>query len=584
MALGILMLFAASGCDLFKNQEYEDIVSESTYEAAEPEASENVPDEPENAEAGISEEVLKTVSFNKEKAFSYCNNRVCRISPVNREVVYKFDFTEGVPKTDDNNVYLFAVATFETAEYDRAVAEEGHIPSEMEYVASVEKGNEIRLTIPYEKSYLFARFVPALLYEGQYVPLAEGEYVNNPETVATNKTPYFEPESKKGLLLDANTLGTELLTNLNVKRVVFNIPVSFILGESSNENFPTVNYEYNGKTYSFDGFMLGGFDSLFSYLTREGYHTTAIVLNDWNEDYPEIIHPKSRNKTYQSMYYAFNTEDEEGVRLMEAVALFLAERYNGGEYGLIQDWVIGNEINQQKIWNYMATDDTEYYTESFEQSFRTFYNAIKSGYSKAHVMYSIDHDWNDNNGNNARFFNARDIVYAFNKYAALHGNYDWGVSIHPYPAPLTKVRFWQDKYDKSEESRVLTPMNLATITDMMCKDEFLNNSGEVRNMAVTEVGFSSYPGEELQAAAFAYSYYIIEDNEYIDSYLLNRQTDDAESLKSGLAIGIYNKDYTPKYIAEVFAKIDTPEGGDYIPKMLETIGIESLEEALEIAR
>ena len=69
MALGILMLFAGSGCDLFKNQEYEDIVSESTYETAEPEASENVSDEPENAEAKISEEVLKTVSFNKEKAF-----------------------------------------------------------------------------------------------------------------------------------------------------------------------------------------------------------------------------------------------------------------------------------------------------------------------------------------------------------------------------------------------------------------------------------------------------------------------------------------------------------------------------------
>ena len=49
------------------------------------------------------------------------------------------------------------------------------------------------------------------------------------------------------------------------------------------------------------------------------------------------------------MYYAFNTEEEAGVRAIEAAALFLSQRYSGGEYGLIHDWVIANEINQQKV-------------------------------------------------------------------------------------------------------------------------------------------------------------------------------------------------------------------------------------------
>lgn len=444
--------------------------------------------------------------------------------------------------------------------------------------------DRVKLSVPFEQRLLFVRFMPAVLKDGEYKLIGEGKYIENPEILADNKSAYAEPSSKKGILLDANTVGTEKLTDLNVKRVVFNIPISLIMGGSSSEVVPTEYFDYCGQHYEFDGFRLAGFDSLFSYLTENGYHTTAVILNDWNTDFPSMIHPLSRNKTGSSMYYAFNTEEEDGVRRMEAVALFLAGRYNGGEHGLISDWVIGNEVNQQKIWNYMNISDDKLYTESFEKSFRTFYNAIKSGYSNARVFFSIDHDWNDNGGNNSAFINARDILYDFNECAKKGGNYDWGISIHPYPSPLTRVRFWQDTYDKSEEAEVLTPMNLAVITDLMQKSDFLNPDGNVRNMGVTEVGFSSGPGEKLQAAAFAYSYYIIEDNEHIDSYLLNRQTDDTDSLKSGLAIGIYNKDYSPKYIAEVFSNIDTPEGEAYIPQMLDIIGCESLEEALNRAR
>lgn len=512
--------------------------------------------------------------FDIENSYDYCRNPICRYTSASDRMIYELSFKDGIPQSDDDYVYLFEVATYE----DEASIED------KEPIARAMKNYEVGIVFPFKDRHLFAQFIPALLYQGAYVPIATGRCISNPEALAHNNDLYPTLESKKGLLLDANTIGTELLTDLNVKRVVFNIPLSFIMGESSNPAFDTVKFEYNEKVYDFDGYMLAGFDGLFSYLTENGYHSTAIVLNDWNEDYPEMMHPKSRNKTGKSMYYAFNTEEEDGARMMEAAALFLAKRYSGGEYGMVHDWVIANEVNQQTIWNYMATDNIANYTESFEKCFRTFYNAIKSSYSNAHVYFSVDHDWNDNGGNNGRFFNARDFLYEFNKCAKLRGDYDWGLSVHPYPAPLTKVRFWKGEYDKSEEARVLTPMNLSAVTELMSKYDFLDTKGNVRNIAVTEVGFSSKSSEELQAAAFAYSYYIIEDNEYICSYLLNRQTDDSESLKSGLAIGIYNNDYSPKLIKDVFANIDTPKGEDYIPTMLEIIGADTLEQALECAR
>ena len=174
-------------------------------------------------------------------------------------------------------------------------------------------------------------------------------------------------------------------------------------------------------------------------------------------------------------------------------------------------------------------------------------------------------------------------MYKFNTYANRGGNYDWSLAIHPYPAPLTRVRFWKAYNDKTEKASVVTPMNLSAVTEVLKKDEFLDSNGDVRNISVTELGFSSRAGEKLQAAAFAYSYYIIENNEYISSYLLNRETDDKGALKSGLALGIYNNDYSPKYIKDVFRNIDSDEGKKYIPEMLEIIGSGSLEEALSWA-
>ena len=525
-------------------------------------------------EAGTGNFRAEELDFDIEEAYSYCEDMVCRYLPASKLMLYELSFNDGIPVTDDDNVYLFEIATYES---ENSLKDKTPICSAL-------KATDTAFVFEYEQRYLFAGFVPALLFGGEYIPIATQRCISNPEALADNKDPYPVIESKKGLLLDANTIGRAELTDLNVKRIVFNIPLSYIMGPSTNSAIDTVSFDYNGRTYDFDGYRLAGFDLLFKYLTENGYHTTAIVLNDWNTLYPEIIHPKSRHKTGQSMYYAFNTEEEEGVRLMEAAALFLSGRYSGVEYGMIHDWVIANEVNQQTIWNYMATDNLCNYTEAFEKSFRTFYNAIKSNYANAHVYFSVDHDWNDNGGNNGLFFNARDFLYEFNKRAKLRGDYDWCLSVHPYPAPLTKVKFWKGDYDKSEEAAVLTPMNLSSLTEVMTKEDFLNTKGEVRDIGVTEVGFSSKASEKLQAAAFAYSYYIIEDNEYICSYLLNRQTDDTESLKSGLAIGIYNNDYSPKYIKEIYANIDSKAGEDYIPEMLEVIGADSLEEALDAAR
>lgn len=549
------------------------IYDDQSIEIEEPDKNEEV-EEPE--EILLPEDMI---DFDAENQYMYCTTPICSISDDKKCITCSFKFENKVPSSDDDNIYLFELESYESDDFENNVVDIEKKPVEV-----VKKSRNVSIEVGYENKRLFSRFFPAILVDGEYYPLSLAQFITNPEVLAKDLGQYPKLKSKKGILLDANTINKEELYGLEVQRVIYNMPLSYIIGESDSEALPTINYEYDGKTYQFNTYMLAGFDGLFKCLTDNGYHITLIILNDWNEDYKEIMHPLSRRKTSRSLYYAFNTEEEDGAKLIEAAATFLADRYSGNEYGMVYDWVIANEVNQQGIWNYMGTNDLEYYTESFERSFRVFYNAIRSNYSEAKVYYSIDHDWNNNGGNNYNHFNGRDLLYKFNEIAKSRGNYDWGLSIHPYPNPLTRTRFWTREYDKTEETKVITPMNLSSLTEVLTKEEFLDTNGEVRNIGVTELGFCSRRGEDAQAAAFAYCYYIIQDNEYIDSFLLNRQHDDDGALKSGLSLGLYNNDYSPKRIVEVFKYIDSKEGEKYIPEMLDIIGANSLEEALEKAR
>lgn len=477
-----------------------------------------------------------------------------------------------IPESDDAQLYLFAKECFEDEEKLTGKP-----------IASCLKGTECKISVSYEEKYLFEQFVPALLIEGNYVPIGKGVYLGNPEALAENQAEYPEVESKKGLLLDPAMLGSEELTDLGVKHAIYNIPLSAIMGETTDEDYPTILYEYEGKEYAFNGAAINGYDNLFTYLAMEKMCTTAVILNDWNAEYEEMIHPEARNKTSGAYYFMFNTKEKEGVKMLQAVASFLAGRYSGDEHGMIYNWVIANEINQHKTWNYMDTKDLSYYTQEFEKSFRIFYQAVKSSYANARVYFSIDHEWNSNGGSNQVYFNGKDIVGQFNDAAAQHGNYDWGVALHPYPDPLTRVNYWSQKYDKTQDSKLLTIMNLSTLTDLLEQKQYLNSDGEVRDIIISEIGFSSRFGEKLQAAAFAYGYYIAEANPYIDALLLNRQTDAPEEMRQGLSFGIYEHDGSEKYLKEIYSHIDTDQANEYLELILNVLGAESMEEALSWA-
>ena len=514
----------------------------------------------------------KTVSLSKSQLATYGAVCSCTINDDRKHVEMSLSLPQ-IPASDDDQIYIFSFETYED-EHD----------FHKEPIGNAKKSKDCVITWPYADGHLYQEFVPAVFLHGEYMPVATGSYITNPEILAENQLPFPVKDSKKGLLLDPAMLNTEKLTDLGVKYAIYNIPLSLLMGETTDPAFPTVEYRFRGRTYYFNGATVIFYDMLFTYLTSEDMTTTAIILNDWDDDYPEMIHPLAREKKKGAYYYALNTAEEEGCRRVEAAASFLASRYATGEHGLVSGWVIANEINQHRIWNYMDTDDVSFYGAEFEKSMRIFYNAIKSRSANARIYFSVDHAWNTNDGSESDYFNAKDIVKAVNDAACAKGNYDWGLALHPYPDPLTRVNYWTGKYDKTMASPLLTVMNLNVVTDFLSQEEYLDREGNVRNMTITELGFSSATGEKLQAAAFAYCYYIVEANPYIDAFMMNRQTDAWEELRQGLAFGIYDTDQDPKYIYDVFKYIDTDHSSEYTDFMLKILGAESLEEALSWAQ
>ena len=295
----------------------------------------------------------------------------------------------------------------------------------------------------------------AVKIDDKYVAVSQPYYVTNPEEISVYKSNGDEADSKKGLLIDPDKLLSGELEDLGIKHAAYNIPVSRILGKSTSEEYPTIEYAYQGKGYEFNGEVISEYDLIFRTLTENDVEISVIILNDLTSSYPQMIHPLARSGIGTAPYYAFNGADEEGVEYMGAIASFLAERYSGraNGRGVISNWIIGNEINARKHWNYMERVGVSSYVAEYAKAFRVFYNTIKGINGASRIYISLDQRW-DSNAGGVDNYDAKDILDEFNRQMKAEGNIDWGLAIHPYNVPLTSPYIWKEsKYVKDEIGR-----------------------------------------------------------------------------------------------------------------------------------
>jgi hypothetical protein len=477
----------------------------------------------------------------------------------------------------DGSVYIFEIKPYQN-----------DLSGRTDYLAKGSIGANQKFSFPLHAGpgelRLYSAFVPAVKVGGRYEMIANRRYIENPEIVAENQDPALNP-GKKGLRVDPNILDDAL--SLNIKHAGVDIPTQRFFGNG-------IDYTYESKTYKINKELIDQLDAEVKRLSDSGVAVTAILLNAWNQTVPEL-NPLGVTELpkEQAVYYGFNVESEAGFRAVKAMASFLAKRYNGKNgHGKITNWVVGNEINNQ-YWNYMGDLDVSAYTSKFQRAFRVFYTAMKSVSANDNVMFSIDHYWNMlPEAAPVGKYKGKDILLAFHNYEEAEGYMDYGLALHPYPYPIYSPNFWDDdktgRVNDTVDSPIVNFKNLHVITDFMSMDSMKNRKGEVRKIFLTEEGFSSVAKgvdkSTEQAAAVAYSYFIVDNNPYISAYLMSRQEDNEDETKHGLAFGlssIVNHQLVPKPAHEVFKWIDNASATEGIADFARAvIGIDSWDQLI----
>lgn len=469
----------------------------------------------------------------------YAHITECGIENGNRIVIRgEMKGTWSDPAFYDNYLYLFELQPYQD-----------NLDGRTDYCGWITKGDALSFTLPLnlgtQDDRLYSKFVVAV-YDGEkYTQVSNTAYVTNPESVAKHREEYKTAQTKKGLLIENTDSMVSDAFELGVNHVIVNIPFHHILGNG-------IQYVYDGKTYSFNKELMEQYDRTIRKMSEKNMTVTAVILNGWNDNTPQLIYPGvTKQPANQVFYYGFNAATKEGYETIKAIASFLADRYSSlaSPYGKVSNWIIGNEINNQQ-WNYMGSMGLDQYLKEYERAFRVFYTAIKSTNQNDRLFFSTDYNWN-HDANGTTKYNAKDVITKFAEQSGAGGPMDWGLAYHPYSIPMTEPEFWDDDqtglitYDVN--SPVVNLKNLSVLTDYMQNAGLRRADGQVRHIILSEQGFTSKSAtrgenDDLQAAAIAYAYYIADSNPYIDAFIMSRQVDAPAETKDSLLFGLWHCD------------------------------------------
>lgn len=453
--------------------------------------------------------------------------------------------TTGTAATDDGVYHLYA--------QDPAMS--GVQGTEVAVAAA---SGSTTFTVPLGKntanSVLFKKFTVVGTKGGALTDLSNDMYILNPEAGATH-TQARHDGGKKGILPAAEMIqNTATLTAMGVKQITYNLPIGDLCSGGGT------NYTYNGKTYSFNSGIVGQYDLIVPKMNAAGIQVNLVVLCGANSG--ELIHPLSRGVA--ANYYMFNTVDTAALEKLEAIASFLGERYSGTGHGTVDNWIIGNEVNARNEWNYMnPSAGLAGFAKAYADELRVFYTGIKSQNANARIYAATDQEWQSDNA--ALHYGAQELLTQMNAQIVSEGNFDWSLASHPYNFPLYEPNTLTAKAQvtHAQNTRYITMANIDVLTDFMCQPQFLNPAGQVRSIALTEVGFTSSAAkgsnEQLQAANIVYAINQANANQHIDGIIINRQLTDASEVMQGLDYGLLNANGSQKLAYSWYTTAESAE-------------------------
>ena len=441
--------------------------------------------------------------------------------------------------------------------------------------ATAKSGSSVTMTIPLNRnqsgSVLQKKFyIAAKKKDGSWRVCSNFYYIENPSACAVNRTAFPKPKrgTKKGLKI---VIGTDTYVkkavDLKCSHVLVDFPIETFLSGSG------LSYQYEGKTYHFSS-SITAYQAQLKKLKNAGIVVTGVFYLS-NRNMTQYMHPEAAaGDRSRSTIFALNTKNA-NRKVLEALFSCLAD-YFTRDGALLANWIMGNESNQYRTYNYTGSVSYNDYIKAFAEQFRLFNTAVKSRWANARTYICFDHNWNlsfELDGS----YRAKSMLASFDSYLKKHGAVHYDLALHPYPSPEQDPRFWNRGrlVGETASTQQYTMLNIGVIASYVKK-----TYGKDVHIILPETGYSSVYGgvsmREAQAAAIAYSYYLAEFNSNIDMIGIHREKDDPGEVAGGFSLGIYGSSFSdPKPAAAVFKYMDTPSYKKYTQAYLKYIGSSS---------
>jgi len=227
--------------------------------------------------------------------------------------------------------------------------------------------------------------------------------------------------------------------------------------QTLNPSEGDIPHTWNGKTYWFVRSVMDTYDRLMQPCIERGIPCVLRFINRFSyrlkgsdKDLRAMIgHPGYEDTGFSEQMSAFNITDEAGLDMYCACLDFLCSRYADPQSPLFSSVIfdIGNEINAQAVWHNCGPMPCSEFTEEYSEQLRIA-NLIGHKYNacfKAHL--SLDHYYAIplRSDDPLRYYGGREILAYLAAICRRDGDFDWGISGHPYPENLTKPDFYNDQ-------------------------------------------------------------------------------------------------------------------------------------------
>lgn len=322
------------------------------------------------------------------------------------------------------------------------------------------------------------------------------------------------------------------------------------------EDIPHV---WNGKTYWFVKSVMDMYDRLMQPCIQRGIPCLVRFINRFSyrlkgsdEALRRVIgHPGYEDTGFSEQMSAFNITNEDGLDMYCACLDFLCTRYADPQSPLfcavIMD--VGNEVNAQTVWHNCGAMPCRDFVEEYSVQLRLAH-LIGRKYNAVHEVHlSLDHYYAiPYKPDPLRCYGGREVLAYLSAICRRDGDFDWGISAHPYPEDLTHPDFYNDKTATfSNDTHRITMKNLE-MWQALATHPALTYRGTPRRVLFDEQGFhTDYNDPESEnkgAYAFVLLWQKLKNCPAVGQFLINRYTDMPLGDEGGLHLGLrYEQGY-----------------------------------------